>query len=133
MLENETFADLKEKELKKVKLMFKTREKLIIINSIKFNDEIINLAEDDNTLSLNQLGQFDYLRLIIISKSADLIESRDQIRKSVTSKDQYVTQRTQDAYIAIMTQFEASFDLSITVQIINLKEKGVKRLNQRFQ
>ncbi len=42
MLANKEFADLEEKELKKVKLMFKIREKLIIINSIKFNDEVIN-------------------------------------------------------------------------------------------
>jgi hypothetical protein len=42
MLENKAFADLEEKELKKVKLMFKTRKKLTIINSIMFNDEVIS-------------------------------------------------------------------------------------------
>jgi hypothetical protein len=135
MLENEAFADLKEKELKKVKLMIKTREKLIIINSIKFNDEVINLMKKDDIKALlfSQSKQFDHLRLIIISKSVDLIESRNQIRKSVISKDQYVTQKTRDAYIAIMTQFEASFDLSIAVQIINSNKKDAKRLNQRLQ
>jgi hypothetical protein len=133
MLENETFANLKEKKLKKVKLMFKTRKRLIIISSIKFNDEIINLTEDENILSLNQSKQFDHLRLIIISKSVDLIESRDQIRKSVTLKDQYVTQRARDVYIATMTQLEASFDLFVAAQIINSKEKDVKRLNQHLQ
>jgi hypothetical protein len=86
-LENQIFADLEEKELEKARLMFKTREKLIIINSIKFNDEVINLAEDNNILSFNQSKQFDCLRLIIISKSIDLIESREQIRKSVISKN----------------------------------------------
>jgi hypothetical protein len=133
MLENKVFADLEEKELKKAKLMFKIREKLIIISSIKFNDEVINLAEDDNILFLNQSKQFNHLRLIIISKSVDLIESRNQIRKSVTSKNQYVAQRARDAYIATMTQFEASFDLFVAAQIINSKEKDVKRLNQRLQ
>ncbi len=133
MLENKVFADLEEKELEKAKLMFKTREKLIIINSIKFNDEVINLIADENTLFLNQSKQFDHLRLIIISKSVDLIESREQIRKLVISKDRYVTQRTRGVYIATMTQFEASFDLFVAVQIINSKEKDVKRLNQRLQ
>jgi hypothetical protein len=135
MLENKAFADLEEKELKKAKLMFKTREKLIIISSIKFNEEVITLLKDDNnkTLILSQSKQFDCLRLIVIFKSIDLIESRDQIRKSVTSKDQYVTQRVRDAYIAIMTQFETSFDLFVAAQIINLKEKDAKRLNQRLQ
>jgi hypothetical protein len=133
MLGNKVFADLEEKELKKIKLMFKTRKKLIIISSIKFNDEVINLAEDENILFLNQSKQFDHLRLIIISKSVDLTESRGQIRKSVTSKNQYVTQRVRDAYIAIMTQSKTSFDLFVAAQIINLKEKNAKRLNQRFQ
>ncbi len=133
MLANKEFADLEEKELKNVKLMFKIREKLIIIKSIKFNDEVINLTDDDITLFLNQSKQFDYLRLIIISKSVDLIESREQIRKSVISKDQYVTQRTRGVYIVTMTQLEASFDLFVVAQIINSKEKDAKRLNQRLQ
>ncbi len=133
MLENETFADLEEKELEKAKLMFKTREKLIIISSIKFNDELFYLAENDNISSLNQSKQFDYFRLITISKSIDLIESREQIRKSIISKDQYVAQRARSAYIATMTQLEASFDFSVPAQIINSKKKDVKRLNQLLQ
>jgi hypothetical protein len=131
MLENEIFANLEKKELEKTKLIFKTREKLIETISIKFNDEVIIL--NDKTLLLDQSKQFDCIQLIIISKSIDLTESRDQIRKSVISKDQYVAQRARDVYIAIMTQLEASFDLSIAVQIINLKDKDAKRLNQRFQ
>jgi hypothetical protein len=132
MLENKAFADLEEKELKKAKLMFKIREKLIIINSIKFNDEVISLINDGN-LFLNQLKQFDHIQTMTLSKSVDLTESRDQVRKSVISKDQYVAQRARGAYIAIMTQSEASFDLSITAQVINLKEEDAKRLNQRLQ
>ncbi len=48
-------------------------------------------------------------------------------------KNQYVTQRVRDAYIAILSQSEASFDLSVVAQIINSKEKDVKRLNKRLQ
>jgi hypothetical protein len=51
----------------------------------------------------------------------------------MTSKDQYVVQRTKDAYIAIMTQSEASFDLFLTAQVTNSKEEDAKRLNKRFQ
>jgi hypothetical protein len=111
--------------------MFKTREKLIIINSIKFNDEVISQIDED-ILILNQSKQFDHLRLIII-KSTNLIESRSQIRKSVISKNQYMTQRTRNAYITIMTQSKTSFDFFVAAQIINLKEKNAKRLNQRLQ
>jgi hypothetical protein len=48
-------------------------------------------------------------------------------------KDQYVAQQTKEAYIVIVSQFEASFDLSFAAQIINSKEKDAKRLNQRLQ
>jgi hypothetical protein len=144
MLKDDRFAELEESELKKTKLMFKKREMLIIFISIKFNDEIISLIEiiskndfiknnkNDYRLSFTQLSQFDQIRLINISTSIDLISSRDQIRKSVTSKDQYVAQRARDAYIVIMTQSKVSFDLFLTVQVINLKEEDAKRLINVF-
>ncbi len=51
----------------------------------------------------------------------------------ITLKDQYIAQRARDAYIATISQFEASFDLSFAAQTINLKEEDAKRLNQRLQ
>jgi hypothetical protein len=135
MLRNDRFAELKEKKLEKAKLTFKKREMLIVFTSIKFNDEMINLiiSKNDYILSLTQLSQFDQIQLINISISIDLISSRDQIRKMMTSKDQYVAQRTRDAYIVIMTQSKVSFDLSLIVQITNFKEEDAKRLNKRLQ
>jgi hypothetical protein len=135
MLKNDRFAELEESELKKTKLMFKKREMLIIFISIKFNDEIISLIEviSKNSLSLIQLKQFDQIQLINFSISIDLISSRNQIRKMITSKDQYVTQRTRETYIATMTQSKAAFDLSLAAQITNSKEEDAKRLNKRFQ
>jgi hypothetical protein len=137
MLRNDRFAELEESELKKAKLMFKKRKMLIIFISIKFNDEVINLIEviskNNYSLSLIQFSQFDQIRLINISVSVDLISSRDQIRKMMTSKDQYVAQRARDAYIVTMTQSEVSFDLSLIAQITNFKEEDAKRLNKRLQ
>jgi hypothetical protein len=137
MLRDDRFAELEESELKKAKLMFKKREMLIIFISIKFNDEIISLIEVINknnySLSLTQLKQFDQIQLINLSISIDLISSRDQIRKVMTSKDQYVAQRARDAYIVTMTQSEVSFDLFLTAQITNSKEEDAKRLNRRLQ
>ncbi len=52
MFANDQFADQKESELEKAKLMFKKREQLIVFNSIKFNDKVINLVIDE-ILSLN--------------------------------------------------------------------------------
>jgi 3-polyprenyl-4-hydroxybenzoate decarboxylase len=139
MLRNDRFAELEESELKKAKLMFKKREMLIIFTSIKFNDEIISLIEFEFTskssysLSLTQFKQFDQIQLINLSISMNLISSRDQLRKMMTSKNQYVAQRARSAYIATMTQSEVSFDFFVTVQIINPKEEDAKRLNRRLQ
>jgi hypothetical protein len=71
--------------------------------------------------------------LINVKISVDLTSSRDEIRKMIISKDQYIAQRARKAYIVIVSQFETSFDLSIAVQIINFKKKNAKRLNQRLQ
>jgi hypothetical protein len=132
MLRDDRFAELEESELKKAKLMFKRREMLITLISIKFNDEMI-IIDSSDTLFLNQLKQFDQIRLINMTTSVDLIDSRKQIRKMMTSKDQYVTQRAREAYIVTMTQSEAAFDLSLAVQVTNPKEEDAKRLNKRLQ
>ncbi len=135
MLRNDRFAELEEKKLETAKLTFKKREMLTIFTSIKFNDEVINLIinKNDYILSLTQLNHFDQIRLINISTSIDLISSRDQIRKMMTSKNQYVIQRTKNAYIITMTQSKVSFDFFLTAQITNLKEEDAKRLNKRLQ
>jgi hypothetical protein len=65
--------------------------------------------------------------------SVDLIDSRNQIKKMITSKDQYVIQRARGAYIVIMTQSKVAFDLSLAAQVTNLKEEDAKRLNKRLQ
>jgi hypothetical protein len=133
MLRDDLFVELKENELMKAKLTFKKREMLITLISIKFNEEIISIDSSTNVLLLNQLKQFDQIRLINISISIDLISSRDQIRKSVTLKDQFVTQRTRRTYIVIMTQSKVAFDLSLAVQVTNSKEEDAKRLKKRLQ
>jgi hypothetical protein len=132
MLRDDLFAELEKKKLKKAKLMFKKREMLITLISIKFNDEVI-IIDSSNTLLLNQLKLFDQIRLINMTISVDLIDSREQIRKMMTSKDQYVTQRTKKTYIIIMTQSKVAFDLSLAAQVINSKEEDAKRLNKRLQ
>jgi hypothetical protein len=132
MLRNNRFAELEKNELKKANLMFKKRKMLITLISIKFNDKII-IIDSSNILFFNQLKQFDQTRFINMTISVDLIDSREQIRKMMTSKDQYVTQRTRKIYIIIMTQSKVAFDLFLAAQVINFKEEDVKRLNKRFQ
>jgi hypothetical protein len=133
ILADDEFAALKENELARAHLTFKKRQKLNLIISIKCNDELIILAEIDNSLLLTQSKQFDQIKLINLSFLINLTSFREEIRKMMTLKNQYVAQRTRSAYIATISQFEAFFDLSFAAQIINSKEKNAKRLNQRLQ
>jgi hypothetical protein len=135
ILADNEFATLEENELARAHLTFKRREKLNLIISIKFNDELIILINDDNdkSLLLTQSKQFDQIKMINLSFSINLTSFREEIRKMIIFKDQYIAQRARDAYIATISQFEASFDLSLAAQIINSKEDDAKRLNQRLQ
>jgi L-fucose mutarotase/ribose pyranase (RbsD/FucU family) len=123
ILADEKFVALEENELIRAHLTFKKREKLNLITSIKFNDELIILINDDNFLLLTQSKQFDQIRLIDVKISIDLTSSREEIKKMTTFKDQYVAQRARRAYIVIVSQSEASFDLSFAAQIINSEEE----------
>jgi hypothetical protein len=133
ILADDEFATLEENELTRAHLTSKKREKLNLTTSIKFNGGLISLADKGNSLLLTQPKQFDQIRLIDVKTPIDLISSRDEVRKMITSKDQYIAQRARRAYIATVSQPEASFDLSFAAQTINLKEEDAKRLNQRLQ
>ncbi len=87
----------------------------------------------DNSLLFTQSKQFDQIRLIDVKISIDLISLRDEIKKMITLRNQYIVQRTRRAYIVIVSQLETSFDFSFAAQIINLKKENAKRLNQRLQ
>jgi hypothetical protein len=49
------------------------------------------------------------------------------------SKEQYVTQRARDAYVALICQSKASFDLFLAAQLIKVSSKNITTLNQRLQ
>jgi hypothetical protein len=133
ILADDEFVALEKKKLIRAHLTFKKREKLNLITSIKFNDELIFLADKNNSLLLTQSKQFDQIHLIDVRISIDLINSRDEVRKMIIFKDQYIVQRARRTYIVIVSQSKTSFDFFFDAQIINLKEENAKRLNQRLQ
>jgi hypothetical protein len=95
ILADDEFVALEENELARAHLTFKKREKFNLIISIKFNNELIILANDDNDKSLHliQLKLFDQIKLINLSSSVNLISFREEIRKMITFKNQHVAQR----------------------------------------
>jgi hypothetical protein len=127
ILADDEFVTLEQNELDRARLTFKKREKLISTISIKFNDDLIFLS--DNSLLLTQSRQFNQIRLIDVKISIDLTSSRDEIRKMIISKDQYIAQRAKEVYIVIVSQSKASFDFFFDAQIINSKKDDAKRLN----
>ncbi len=131
ILADDEFVTLEQNELDRARLTFKKREKLISTISIKFNDDLIFLS--DNSLLLTQSRQFNQIRLIDVKISIDLTSSRDEIRKMIISKDQYIAQRAKEVYIVIVSQSKASFDFFFDAQIINSKKDDAKRLNQRLK
>jgi hypothetical protein len=87
ILADDEFVALEENELARAHLTFKKREKLNLIISIKFNNELIILTNDDNFPLLIQSKQFDQIRLIDVKTSVDLTSSHEEIRKMITFKD----------------------------------------------
>jgi hypothetical protein len=72
ILADDEFVALEENELIRAYLIFKKREKLNLIISIKFNDELIILVNDNNALLLTQSKQFDQIKLINLTFSISL-------------------------------------------------------------
>ena len=147
ILRDEIFANAENFHFHETKLLAKKKEKFISQHSIKFNDVYIkqknsqpffqknsqkNFQENSQFFYLNQERLCKNLRLIE-SKSSDLTSVRGVIRKSVAFENQYVAQRARGAYIATLSQFEATFDFSFAVQVINPQKDDAKRLNKRIQ
>jgi hypothetical protein len=97
ILINLNFAVAKEKAIVNVKIMIKSRNDLNSNFSLKFYDTVIKRQEND--IYLKQISQFDHFQLIQIIDIA-IINSKDKIRFALISKEQYVTQRAREAYVA---------------------------------
>ena len=59
----------------------------------------------------------------IILKSIDLINVKSMIKKAITSKNQYIAQRTREIYITLLFQYKALFDFSLIARMIDSRKK----------
>ena len=98
ILTDDIFAATKEKELKMAKLLTKNGEKLTLDISIKFNRGYIRLVAD-NSVFFSQEKKCQYLYLVVVKESINLVSFRNKIRKTVTLKDQYIAERARGDYI----------------------------------
>ncbi|RFU35709.1 hypothetical protein B7463_g538, partial [Scytalidium lignicola] len=108
------FAELEQEQLKKANFLAKEHKTLTTGKGIKFNEGIIQL--NDIRISLTQERY-----------------SQGTVRQNLTTKEQYIAQYAQGAYITSVCQPEASYDLSVAAQAIDLNQEDVKSLNKRLQ
>jgi hypothetical protein len=129
ILINANFAAAEEKTIINAKIMIKSRDCFDSNFSLKFNDTIIEHQKND--IYFRQISQSDHFQLI---QNVDIAttSSRDKIRLALISKEQYVTQRARDAYVASICQSKASFDLFFAVQSIEVSSKNITTLNKRL-
>ena len=80
---------------------------------------------------LTQKRQYKNLS-VVNTTLTDSTSSRGVTRGLLTPKDQYIAQRAKGAYIALVYQPEALFNLSFTTQAINPKEVDIRELNKRL-
>lgn len=125
-----TFAVREEEEIQRANILCKPREQLTSEKALKFNGAII--TEDIQGITLTQERTVSHIRLVQ-EHPADATNSRGKVRKNASPHEQYVAQRALGAYIASMSQPEASFDLSIAAQTTDPTKDDIKALNKRLQ
>ena len=120
---NKIFANFENFHFHEIKLLAKNRDQFIFKHFFKFND--VYIKQEGNFFHFNQDRLCKNLRLVTF-KSNDLTNAKGVIRKKMKFENQYVIQKTRDAYIITLNQFETTFDFSFAVQMINPKKKKCK-------
>ena len=127
---NEIFANFENFHFHEIKLLAKDRDQFTFKHFFKFND--VYIKQKGNSFHLNQDRLCKNLRLVT-PKSSDLTSARGVVKKKMKFENQYVVQKTKNAYIATLNQSEATFDFSFATQVINPKKEDAKMLNKRIQ
>ena len=123
IFEDETFANFENFHFHEIKLFAKNRDQFIFKHFFKFND--VYIKQEGNFFHFNQNRLCKNLRLVTF-KSSDLTSAKGVIKKEMKFENQYVIQKTRDAYIVTLNQFEMTFDFSFAAQMINPKKKMQK-------
>ncbi|EED17254.1 hypothetical protein TSTA_023080 [Talaromyces stipitatus ATCC 10500] len=127
---DEAFAAREEEQIKRANILCKPCEQLITGKSLRFNGAVI--TEDAQGITLTQERTCKNIWLVQDHPS-DTVSSRGKVRKNASPHEQYVAQRALGAYIASVSQPEASFDLSFAAQATQPGKEDIKALNKRLQ
>ncbi|EED22642.1 conserved hypothetical protein [Talaromyces stipitatus ATCC 10500] len=127
---DEAFAAREEEQIKRANILCKPREQLTTGKSLRFNGAVI--TENAQGITLTQERTCKNIRLVQDHPS-DTVSSRGKVRKNASPHEQYIAQRALGAYIASVSQPEASFDLSFAAQATQPGKEDIKALNKRLQ
>ena len=135
MLADETFAAKKEDAIKN--FLTKSCSCFISIETIKFNELKIELHFFSNEffhvyITFRQKVHIDEISFIK-QQTTSSTNNRGVVRKNLGTNDQYVVQKTKDAYLTFFCQLKVSFDLSYVVQTINFSTNDITSLNKRLK
>jgi hypothetical protein len=130
ILANKSFAEREEKKIHDASFTCKPRQIMTPSTSLKFNGAII--SEDGQGITLTQERTLKLIKLIK-NHNADSVSSRGKVRRNMTPKEQYISQRALGAYVATMSQPEAAFDLSFAAQMTDPGKADIDLLNKRLQ
>ena len=124
------FVIKKNEIIKTVNIIIKKRECFNTTNSIKFNDMKIEFQKNETII----IKYASYVKNIssIKNQNFSFISAKNIIRKKLISKNQYVIQRTRNAYVISICQFETFFDLTYVAQAINVISNDIALLNKRL-
>ncbi len=136
ILTDQSFAVVENEAIISAKIMIKTREQSISNNSLKFNNIRIERLDSIDQKIIYYRQEVHIQDIQLIQSIVSIITSaQDKMRIKLTSREQYVIQRTREIYLTFICQFEASFDLSHAAQFIDSTfcQNDVIALNKRLQ
>jgi hypothetical protein len=132
LLTDQSFVALKKETIKSAKIMIKNRERLISDNLLKFNETRIERLDSDEIIYFRQKTHIQDIQLVKSIESF-IINAREKVRINLSLKKQYIAQRARDVYLAIICQFEITFDLFRVAQSMNVFSDDIIILNKRLK
>jgi hypothetical protein len=112
------FAKMEDTELQKVQLTAKPRDMLSTESKLIFNRYMLSV-DSDGTLHLIQKDQGQKLKPVTVSSN--------------NTQQEYLEQQACSAYIALICQPEASYNLLVAAQHKNPTEDNVRTLNKQLE